>query len=351
MSSNSNVNTVLGKVSVHKLGRTLTHEHVTLSFDKFFSPPPRHLESYLSGGISLENVGIVRQYPYSCKYNLEFRGPEVDEAVIEDLRFFKKCGGGTIIENTTYGLNRNIPLMLKASKETGVNIILGTGYYVSGVQGRSALSKSSEEMYNYMKAELLDGCLGFPDVKCGMIAEQASSWPIDDFEKRAIESAAQVQSEVNCAVSFHPGRDQQAPFEILRIFQEAGGKASRTVMSHLDRTLLTEESLLEYAAQGGYCQFDLFGTECSLYQLNPSVDMRSDAQRIDQIITNFIMQGNDSILGNFSIIWFIHFQMKFGGHGFSHLLTSVVPKMLVKGISQRQIDKILMDNPASMLCG
>lgn len=346
----SNVNTVLGKVSVHKLGRTLTHEHVTLSFDKFYSPPPRHLEPFLSGSISLGNIGIVRQYPYSCKYNLEFRGPEVDEAVIEDLQFFKRCGGGTIIENTTYGLNRNIPLMLRASKETGVNIILGTGYYTSGVQGKSALSKSSEEMYNYMKAELVDGCLGFPDVKCGMIAEQASSWPIDDFERRAIQSAAKVQSEVNCAVSFHPGRDPEAPFEILRIFQEAGGKASRSVMSHLDRTLMTEESLLEYAALGGFCQFDLFGTECSLYQLNLSVDMRSDAQRIDQIISLINNSGDDKILVSHDIHT-KHRLIKFGGHGFSHLLNNVVPKMLVKGISQRQIDKIFMDNPATMLCG
>lgn len=32
-----------------------------------------------------------------------------------------------------------------------------------------------------------------------------------------------------------------------------------------------------------YIQFDLFGTECSYYQLNPSVDMLSDAQRIKRI--------------------------------------------------------------------
>lgn len=32
-----------------------------------------------------------------------------------------------------------------------------------------------------------------------------------------------------------------------------------------------------------YIQFDLFGTECSFYQLNPSVDMLSDAQRVKRI--------------------------------------------------------------------
>lgn len=43
------------------------------------------------------------------------------------------------------------------------------------------------------------------------------------------------------------------------------------------------ESLLEFAALGVYCQFDLFGTECSFYQLNPTKNMPSDAQRIENI--------------------------------------------------------------------
>lgn len=42
--------------------------------------------------------------------------------------------------------------------------------------------------------------------------------------------------------------------------------------------------LLEFADETKcYCQFDLFGTECSFYQLNPLVDMLSDAQRIDRV--------------------------------------------------------------------
>lgn len=48
-------------------------------------------------------------------------------------------------------------------------------------------------------------------------------------------------------------------------------------------TLTNDEDLLEFAKLGCYCQFDLFGTECSFYQLNPSLDMLSDAQRVDKI--------------------------------------------------------------------
>lgn len=59
-----------------------------------------------------------------------------------------------------------------------------------------------------------------------------------DFEKRAIEATAQVQAELGCPVSFHPGRDAKAPFEIVRLYLEAGGRADKCVMSHLDRKKL-----------------------------------------------------------------------------------------------------------------
>lgn len=40
---------------------------------------------------------------------------------------------------------------------------------------------------------------------------------------------------------------------------------------------------------------------------------------------------------------------KFGGHGYSHILRNIVPKMLTRGITQQQVDKILMDNPKHWL--
>lgn len=112
---------------------------------------------------------------------------------------------------------------------------------------------------------------------------QLSDSPID-FERRSIQATAHVQSVLNCPVSFHPGRESAAPFEIVRIYLEAGGRADKCVMSHLDRTIIDRDELLEFAKTGVYLQFDLFGTECSYYQLNPVVDMPSDADRMKHIV-------------------------------------------------------------------
>jgi hypothetical protein len=55
-----------------------------------------------------------------------------------------------------------------------------------------------------------------------------------EFERRAIQAAGEVQAELGCPVSFHSGRHCDAPFEIIRLFQEAGGDVTKAVMSHLE---------------------------------------------------------------------------------------------------------------------
>ena len=53
-------------------------------------------------------------------------------------------------------------------------------------------------------------------------------------EKTAIEASAHVETETGSPVSVHPGRHHESPWEIVRIYQEAGGRTDRLVMSHVD---------------------------------------------------------------------------------------------------------------------
>ena len=64
------------------------------------------------------------------------------------------------------------------------------------------------------------------------------SWPLNQFEKNVLIAAAQIQSELHVPVIIHPGRNKEAPFEIIRVFTEAGGVVSKTVMSHLESKVM-----------------------------------------------------------------------------------------------------------------
>lgn len=344
------IQTVLGPIEATQLGRVLTHEHFNLDFRTFHTAPPEQLKEFLNDKITLKNVGYIKQWPYSNRDNLQLHGPDVDVAIMEEMKLYKKFGGGTVVENTSLGLKRNIPLMIKVNKELGVNVIAGTGYYVDICQASSNLNLNVEAMCGVMQKEITEGCLDYPEVKCGIIGEVGSSWPISDFERRAIIASAHVHTSLNCPVTFHPARTPEAPFEIIRIFQEAGGNVKKAVMSHIDRTLKRTEDVLEFASLGSFCQLDMFGTECSYYQLNSKFDMPSDAQRVD-IIASLISEGREDKILVSHDIHTKHRLSNFGGHGFSHIMNNVVPKMLIKGIHPNVVDKMLIKNPAAWLTG
>ena len=44
-----------------------------------------------------------------------------------------------------------------------------------------------------------------------------------------------------------------------------------------------------------------------------------------------------------------HRLVKYGGHGYGHILENVVPKMLDRGISEDAVKKILVENPKRWL--
>lgn len=48
-------------------------------------------------------------------------------------------------------------------------------------------------------------------------------------------------------------------------------------------TLMQYDHLFDFSSLGSFLEFDLFGIECSHYQLNREVDMPSDAQRIHRL--------------------------------------------------------------------
>ncbi|EZA53962.1 Phosphotriesterase-related protein [Ooceraea biroi] len=194
------------------------------------------------------------------------------------------------------------------------------------------------------------GCEECPDVKAGFIGEVGSTWPIEDFEKRAICATGELQAQLGCPVSFHPGRNESAPMEIMRIYQEAGGDSSKAIMSHIDRTLTSVEKLMEFADETKcYIQFDLFGTECSFYQLNTTIDMLSDAQRVKRI-AKLKKEGKLRRVLMSHDVHTKHRLIPFGGHGYSHITSNVIPSIMMnRGFTTEEINTITIENPRKWL--
>jgi phosphotriesterase-related protein len=59
-----------------------------------------------------------------------FNDAETHAAVLYDMKLYKQFGGGSIVENSSHGLQRNVEFMKEVSQKAGVHVIAGTGKYV-----------------------------------------------------------------------------------------------------------------------------------------------------------------------------------------------------------------------------
>jgi len=337
------VHTVLGCMDAKDMGRTLTHEHLSCLYQ---SPSQEEQLPW-----TLDSLYQIQRYPYENVDNCRLNDANAESAILESVVKFKEAGGGCLVDNTTQGLRGGRTRFLKElSQKTGVHVVSGTGYYVdSFLQKLGINTESVEVMTNHMVQELEEGCVDEPDIKCGLIGEIGISDPLTSVEKQSLEAAAAAQAVTGAPVSIHPGRCVQSPFDIMRIFLEAGGNPRKMILSHTERTLQSYDKLSEFAKFGTYIQYDLFGIETSYYSLLPTIDFPSDAQRIDAI--KYLVE-EENIPDRVLVAHDIHTKHRleaYGGHGFKHLLVNIAPQMLVKGISQDQIDKIFIENPAQVL--
>ncbi|XP_041848215.1 phosphotriesterase-related protein-like [Melanotaenia boesemani] len=340
------VQTVLGLVDPEQLGRTMTHEHLSCKCcEGCYFPPPPGDEAVAENPFQMQHMYWLSQNPYSCHENLLLQ--QETSAVRDELLAYRKAGGGAIVENTTTGINRDLPTLQQLAKDTGVHIVAGAGYYVDSTHTEATKKMSVEKLTDIIVSEVLHGADG-TDIRCGVIGEIGTGWPITERETKVLRATAHAQAQLGCPVIIHPGRNPAAPAEVIRILQEAGGDISKTVMSHLDRTIFDYDELLEFAKLGSYLEYDLFGTEMINYPFDLDVDMPSDNQRVKGL-SFLVKEGYEDKLVVGHDIHTKNRLTKFGGHGYSHILKNIVPKMLSRGISQHQVDKILIDNPKCWL--
>ena len=83
--------------------------------------------------MKFENFVAQSLFRYSHKDNL-LLNESAEEAVIHSVNNFKKAGGGCLVENSTFGLNRRTAFLKQLSEETGVHIIAGTGLYLNNME-------------------------------------------------------------------------------------------------------------------------------------------------------------------------------------------------------------------------
>lgn len=336
------IRTVLGDVAAKEFGHTQTHEHLLADLSQPLpetaTPEQRARDE---APITLANYYATRREHTSQDLRLE----SIEDAS-DELKEYKEAGGSAVVDATSIGLRRDPDGLRTISERTGVHVVMGSGYYYRDYHPADLDTMSARDVEDGIIADLTVG-VGERCVRAGVIGEIGLSWPHHPVEERVLRASVGAQQKTGAALLIHPARHPSSPFQAMKLVEQAGGDPSRVIMSHVDRTLFTDEEIQELAGTGCFVEFDLFGQEMSFYSLG-NIDMPNDATRIDHIDALFQAGFGEQVLISQDICHKTNLR-RFGGEGYTHILRHVLPQMRVKGLSDEQIDVMTVANPRRAL--
>jgi phosphotriesterase-related protein len=344
------VQTVLGPVPASELGHTQMHEHL-LSDQRVLAAratPSSETGPWIKREVSQDSIRPwdyqwIRRFQGHHAFNLVL--DDIDCAV-EELADYSALGGRTLVEVTSLGLGRDPDGLAQIARRSGVNIVMGCGYYTNEFHPSHVETLSVDDIAREIVSDIQVG-VGSSGIRAGIIGEIGLSWPAAPGELRSLRGAALAQAETGLVMQVHPGRHSDAPNEALEVIAAEGGNVARTIIAHIDRTFASVDQMLNLARTGCYLEFDLFGYESSHYPYAP-IDLPNDATRIDFLRRLSDAGHLDQLLISTDIAQKVRLRT-FGGEGYGYILESVLPVMARKGFSEDEVRAITQLNPARAL--
>jgi phosphotriesterase-related protein len=315
------VTTVCGPVSADQLGRTLVHEHMLFGFPGC-------------------------QGDVTCAPRFD-RKAAVERTVAKLKRFRETYGLGTIIDATPNDCGRDPEFLYEIAKASGVHILCSSGYYYEGegatsyYRFRALLGNAEEEIFTMMKTEVTEG-IGGTGVKAGVLKVASSKNVITEYEKRFFKAAAMVCGDTGTPIITHT-QEGTMGLEQAELLIANGASPNKIMIGHIDGST-DLRCHLEILGKGVFLGFDRFGLEG--YTGSPS-----DAVRMACIIA-LVKSGYGSqiMLSHDSIYNWIGKPLDVTSPTHSEIIfRGIVPAFKKAGLTEGEIDKLLVENPRRFL--
>lgn len=308
------VRTILGDIDSGGLGVCYAHEHVII--DASFT---------------------TLQYP---DYLLD----SVENAVA-DLTAFRRAGGRAMIDSMPGGgAGRNVLKLAEVSRRAGVHIVAPTGLHLSKYYPPGHWStRVDEDQLAELFVQEIDRGIDASDLivpavrptphRAGVIKVASSFERLSDQELRTFRAAARAHRATGCPVITHCEQGSAA-MQQIEVLAAGGVDLSHVVLSHTDRRPDFDYQR-EILQTGVRVEYDS-GFRWKPEQGNPTLDLVVGL--IDRF-PNQILLGMDAARRTY---W-----TSYGGSpGIAWLLEQFVPRLKEAGVTEEQVHRIFVDNPA-----
>ena len=309
--------TVLGPVSPDELGPVYMHEHVIVDNSFSGNDPRKKLDE--------------------------------EDVLTWEMKDVMRAGGRTVVDCTCAGLGPNPAGLRRIAEASGINIVASTGFYRSIVYPAYVSSSTADELAKRLVDDWRNG-FGDTGVRPGMLAEFASHDPDDtggvpavtEDNEKVFRAAARAHCATGLPITTHCWLGVGADWEI-GIFRDEGVDLSKVVIGHV-----------------GVARPDMDRAKCILDQgVNVGIDAIGYGERdgfVDffehekaQLVKTFVEWGHiDQVTVSLDMTRRYHLK-KYGGHGFALLMDCFIPLLREVGLSDDQVDHIVVENPRRIL--
>ena len=346
------VRTVRGDIDPADLGPTSMHEHILGTFEVWLEeaasspsvPGPVNPEAR----VDMPLLGLLRRNPFLLRDNLRLDDTEL---AIAEVQAFKDAGGGCLVEVSSIGIRTDLAGIARVAERTGLHIVQGTGFYLEGALPPSVAGLSADELAAVMITEITDG-IGDSGIRAGIIGE-IGTMSVSPAEDRILRASARAQLATGAAISLHTHPNFRHGEQIIGILTGEGVPTDRIIVGHMDENLVGFGPGLAHmdyhrrlADLGVWLQYDTFGAEC--YYDGTGLREPLDAERASAVAI-IAARGHLGQLLLGMDVWLKQSLKRYGGLGYDHLLTAVPVMLRRVGLSDADIQTMLVDNPRQVL--
>lgn len=336
------VMTVTGPIAAADLGTTLMHEHILNDCRCWWHAPKTPERQYLAEGfVCIEILGELRQDPFVNKHNITL---DDEPLAIAELRDFAKAGGHSVVEPTCAGIGRDPRALQRISRASGLNIVMGAGYYLASSHPAKVAGMTVDEIADEIVQEANVGVDG-TDIRIGLIGEIGVSSDFTSEEEKSLRAAAQAQARTGLPLMVHLPGWFRLGHKVLDIVSDEGAELRHTVLCHMNPSHDDIAYQSELAARGAFIEYDMIGMD--FFYADQQVQCPSDEEAARAII-KLVERGHiDRILLSHDV--FLKMMLtRYGGNGYAYILKHFLPRLKRHGLVDAQLDRLMRDNPRSV---
>lgn len=330
------VQTVLGPVDPHDLGRVLPHEHLLA-----LTPGPFTGDSAITDDDRIETA-------------------------VRALRGLRERGYGTVVDVSPYGVvgrgedGDDVALLAEIARRSGLHVVAGSGLYLDTWTPAWAQGAGEDAITERLLADVRAG-MGASGVRAGVLGEQGTSLgAMTEREAVHFRAAARVAAETGLTLFTHTTHGTLA-FDQIAMLRDAGVDLSRVVIGHID-TQLSIDYALEVLATGVSVAVDTIGKQEWDFFLGPPEPhvegeftkhafWRPDDRRAD-LVAALVQHGHaEQVLLSMDVTgaetW-MNLETH-GRYGYAYLQDVFAGLLYERGVSEREYDAMTITAPARLL--